>query len=79
MPLPRSMEGTEGCLTGRRRRSANELRFHGLAEIFSVHGQCNVQRTEVAGDVLTDGLAAEVSMVGGDVRNLQDLGAQVAT
>ena len=51
--------------------------FHGLAEVVAVHGQCNVQRTEVAGDVLTDGLVAEVSVVGGRLRNLQDLGAQV--
>ena len=49
--------------------------FHGLAEVVTVHGQCNVQRAEVAGDVLTDGLVAEVSVVGGGLRNLQDLGA----
>ena len=61
---------------GDRGQTANG-RFHRGAEIRRVHGLGDVERTQVAGDVLADVTIAEVVVVFGGRVDLQDLRAEI--
>ena len=52
-------------------------RFHRCAQIRAIHGSCNVQRTQVAGNVGAQMAIAQIVVEGGRLVDLQNFGTQV--
>ncbi|MCY1238814.1 hypothetical protein D9M72_515720 [compost metagenome] len=61
----------------RNSRERADGRLDGQAEVRRIHGLRDVQRAQVAGDVLAGLVVGQVIVVRGGLRNLEDLGAQV--